>query len=91
MASQDDAGGSNGHHTEKSITVHIDRAEFKVTAESMSGAQLRDLPTPPIGPDRDLYLEVAGPGNDELISDDQVVRLEDGMRFFTAPHAITPG
>jgi len=91
MASQDETGFSNGHNDEKSITVHIDRAEFKVTAESMTGAQLRDLPTPPIGPDRDLYLEVPGPGDDELIGDDQVVPLEDGMRLFTAPRAITPG
>ncbi len=90
MANHEAADTSaKGDH--KSIVIHIDRAEFKVTSEAMTGAQLRQLPTPPIGPDHDLYLEVPGPGDDELIADDRSVELKNGMHFFTAPHAITPG
>ena len=89
MVEQVSQGRETGH--EKRITIHIDRAEFKVTAESMTGAELRDLPTPAIGQDRDLYLEVPGPGDDQLIGDADVVKLKDGMHFFTTPRVITPG
>jgi len=37
-----------------------------------------------------LWLEVPG-GDDEKIADDQVVELQPGMHFFTAPATITPG
>ena len=76
--------------THGQVSIHIDRTEFHVPAGQMTGSQLRSLPTPPIGPDRDLYQEVHG-GTDELIGDGQVVQLKEGMRFFSAPHTITPG
>jgi hypothetical protein len=75
----------------KRVTIHIDQAQFKLDADSLTGAELRALPDPDIGPDRDLYLEVHGPGEDELIESDQRVELKNGMHFFTAPAAITPG
>ena len=78
-------------HRPKVITIHIDHHEFKVDKGPMTGQQLRDLPDPPIGPDRDLYLEIHGKTDDELIENDQVVELKEGMRFFTAPAHINPG
>lgn len=72
------------------FVIHIDDNQFKVSEASLTGAQLRALPMPPIGHDRDLYLEVPG-GEDILIADDQPVALKDGMHFFTTPHHITPG
>jgi hypothetical protein len=56
----------------------------------MTGAQLRHLPTPPIGPERDLFEVVPG-GTDEKIGNDQVVEIRNGLRFFTAPAHINPG
>jgi hypothetical protein len=75
---------------EHEITIHIDRKQFKVDAKELTGAQLRQLPNPPIGSDYDLYLEVPG-GEDELIADDQEVKLKEGMHFFSTQRHITPG
>jgi hypothetical protein len=75
---------------EHEITIHIDRKQFKVDAKELTGAQLRQLPHPPIGPDYDLYLEVPG-GEDELIADDKEVELKKGMHFFSTQRHITPG
>lgn len=75
----------------KPITIQIDHAMFKVSKDSLTAEELRALPDPDIGPDRDLYLEVRGPGDDELIEAGERVRLKNGMHFFTAPAAITPG
>jgi hypothetical protein len=76
---------------EKHFEIKIDRDHFKVTGPTITGAQLRQLPTPPIGPDRDLFLTVPGPAGDRLIGDADVVELEKALRFFTAPANITPG
>jgi hypothetical protein len=35
--------------------IKIDRVEYRVAEEELTGAQLRRLPNPPIGPDRDLF------------------------------------
>lgn len=82
---------SDVESTEKGkMVIHIDRKEYKAPSDDMTGAQIRALVDPPIGPDRDLWLEVPG-GDDEKIADDQVVELRSGMHFFTAPATITPG
>lgn len=79
-----------GNPDEQRFPIHIDRDMFKVTATSMTGAQLRALPTPAIGSDRDLYLVVPG-GQDLLVGDDQPIDLKPGTHFVTAPRAVTPG
>lgn len=56
----------------------------------MSGAQLRQLPSPPIGPDHDLF-EVVPANPDRKIADDQVLEMKNGLRFFSAPSQINPG
>ena len=75
------------HHP---FEIKIDRTVFKVTEHFLTGAQLRLLPSPPIGPDRDLFEVVPG-GSDEKIADTQKVKMRDGLRFFTAPAQINPG
>ncbi|MCC8977908.1 multiubiquitin domain-containing protein [Bradyrhizobium acaciae] len=70
--------------------IKIDRTEFKVKEHFRTGAQLRALPNPPIGPDRDLFEVVPG-GSDEKIADNQEVEMRDGLRFFSAPAQINPG
>lgn len=70
--------------------IQIDRVHYRVTERQMTGRELRHLPTPPIGPDRDLFEVV--PGHSDLkIEDDQVVEIRSGLRFFTAPAQINPG
>ena len=70
--------------------IQIDRVHFTVNKSTMTGAELRALPTPPIGPDRDLFEVVPG-GADRKIENVDVVRMRNGLRFFTAPSHINPG
>jgi hypothetical protein len=70
--------------------IQIDRVHYEVTQREMTGLQIRHIPTPPIGPDRDLFEVVPG-HTDRKIGDDQVVEIHDGLRFFTAPAQINPG
>lgn len=72
------------------FTIKIDRTVYKVEEPELTGRQLRQLSTPPIGADRDLFEVVPG-GSDLKILDDQEVKMRDGLRFFTAPTQINPG
>lgn len=75
---------------EKRAIIKIDRTEYTVHEKSLTGAQLRALPRPPIGPERDLFEVVPG-GTDRKIENSPFVKIRDGMRFFTAPAQINPG
>lgn len=75
---------------ELKFQIQIDRVHYEVHLEQMTGEQIRHVPPTPIGPDRDLY-EVRPGEQDLLIGDADVVRIRDGLRFFTAPHHINPG
>jgi hypothetical protein len=74
----------------KEFHIKIDRVEYQVEQEELTGAQLRQLPTPPIGPDRDLFEVIPGQP-DRKITDDYVVEIVNGKRLFTAPAHINPG
>ena len=74
----------------KGFRIRIDRTDYIVTDEKLSGAQLRNVPSPPIPQDRDLYQVIAG-HEDLKIKDDDTVQMHDGLRFFTAPNTINPG
>lgn len=85
---------TNEHTSEgakpKDYHIRIDRVEYTVEQEELTGAQLRQLPTPPIGPDRDLFEVIPGQA-DRKISDTDVVQMANGQRFFSAPAHINPG
>ncbi len=70
--------------------IQIDRVHYTVNQEQMTGAQIRNIPNPPIGPDRDLFQVVPG-GQDRKIEMNDVVEMRNGLRFFTAPAQINPG
>lgn len=74
----------------KPYEIRIDRNEFKVDKTHLTGRELRLLPTPHIGPERDLFEVVVG-GSDRKIEDNEKVKMRDGLRFFTAPAQINPG
>ena len=75
---------------EKQIVIHIDRKQFKVAEEELTGSALRALPDPDVGPEFDLWLEEPG-GEDKRIENEEPVKLRNGMHFFTAPSVINPG
>ncbi|MFT3864594.1 MAG: multiubiquitin domain-containing protein [Solirubrobacterales bacterium] len=84
-----DAAKKPPDHDKKTV-VHIDRKSYEVREPELTGAQLRQLPDPAVGPEFDLWLEVPG-GEDRRIGDDEEVVLKKGMHFFTAPSVINPG
>ena len=85
-------GGGNPRHGggNAPFKIRIDRQEFTVRQEVLTGAELRRLPEPDIGPDRDLFEVVPG-GSDQKIELTDRVKMRDGLRFFTAPAQINPG
>lgn len=74
----------------KEFHIKIDRVQYTVTQHELTGSQLRQLPTPPIGADRDLFEVVPGK-QDRKILDADVVEIVNGKRLFTAPAHINPG
>lgn len=72
------------------FSIKIDREHFDVTQETMTGAELRALPNPSIGPELDLFEVVPG-GTDRKLANTDIVEIKNGMRFFTAPAQINPG
>lgn len=70
--------------------IYIDGAKYHPEGDKLTGAQLRAVPSPPVSTDRDLWLDVVDE-LDKLIGDDEVVPLENNMRFFTVPRVINPG
>jgi len=74
----------------KEHRIQIDRVHYTVSAEHMTGADLRRLPPTPIGSARDLFEVVPG-HPDRKIGDQDRVKIRNGQRFFTAPTHINPG
>jgi hypothetical protein len=77
-------------HSSEEIKIQIDRVHYEVRQGTMTGSQIRAIPTPPIGVDRDLFEVVPGHA-DRKILDNEQVELRNGTRFFTAPSTINPG
>ncbi|MBZ9603186.1 multiubiquitin domain-containing protein [Phyllobacterium chamaecytisi] len=74
----------------KAFEIKIDRTTYKVPQSVLTGEELRRLPEPDVGLDRDLF-EVVPSGSDLKIEADAKVELRNGLRFFTAPAQINPG
>lgn len=72
------------------ITIKIDRLDYPVYVRKMTGAQLRVVPSPDVAVDRDLWQDVPDK-RDVKVQDEDVIKLHEGIRFFTAPGRINPG
>lgn len=84
------AGKGSGQGGPTKFQIRIDRDHFEVTQVTLTGVDLRALPDPPIGPERDLFEVVPG-GSDIKIESAAAVEMRNGLRFFTAPAQINPG
>ena len=91
------AGEGGGPQSVEPVAVHIrlDRQDIEVSPallhdRTLTGRQIRELATPPIGADRDLFEIVPG-GSDRKIGDEDTVVIRDHLRFFSAPTNINPG
>jgi hypothetical protein len=72
------------------IPIILDHKEYKMPPGTITGSQLRTLPTPPVGPDFDIWQDVPG-GDDFKVGDGQAVPIKPGTHFYSAPRTINPG
>ena len=72
------------------VPILIDGNRYVAPHRTMTGVQLRALTAPPVGEDRDLWLDVDG-DLDRIVGDNEPVELHPQMRFFTVPKVINPG
>jgi hypothetical protein len=77
---------------EADIEIRINRQRFRIPRRALTGADLRQLSTPPIGPDQDLFqMGSPGAGGDVLIVDQQTVDFDTSVEFFSTPRHILAG
>lgn len=72
------------------VPILIDGQKVHAPRGVLTGAEIRQLVSPPIGDDRDLWLDREGT-LDDLVEDAEKVELRPQMRFFTVPRIINPG
>jgi hypothetical protein len=82
---------ANGAEPDGEITIYIDRNAFRIPRRAVTGGALRALATPAIGGEYELYHVSPGSEPDRLVHDEEVVGLEDGSQFFSAPRMIMAG
>ena len=75
---------------DKGFNIQIDRVQYRVLDEKLTGAMLRSVPPTPIPSERDIFEVIPG-HPDKKIKDDDTIEIRDGLRFFTAPNTINPG
>jgi hypothetical protein len=73
------------------VPVYIDRIHYDAPSHRMSGEAIRDLSKPPVPDDRDLWLEVEGPTDDQLIRPGNDYDVKTWAHYYTAPKTINPG
>lgn len=71
------------------VPIFIDDVKYSLPSRLVTGAQLRALV--PVPGDRDLWLEVPGPKDDDLIRPEKQYDVKPGSHFYTAPSTINPG
>ena len=85
-----DGGGVDKPDPAKVFDIHIDRVLYKLTDNRVTGAELRQVPNPPIPPERDIF-EIVPDHQDRKVENEDRILIKDGLRFFTAPNTINPG
>jgi hypothetical protein len=87
---EEQESGPNGANKGR-ITIYVNRHPFRVADQPVTGAALKELPTPPIRPDLDLVRIMHGGDSDLFVRPDEVVELENGTEFFAVPRTIMAG
>ena len=70
------------------VTIYIDTAPYKVTGGPTPVEKLRRLPEPPVPAGKDLWLDIPD-AQDQLLDDEGIIDVVDGLRFFTEVEPIT--
>lgn len=74
----------------EAVRIFIDKERIRAPKQALTGAEIRKLTDPPIGDDRDLWLDVPD-ALDELVDDGEEIEIRKGLRFFTVSRHINPG
>ena len=90
MEEKPNQDGLDKPEPDKVFNIQIDRAQYQLTENRLTGADLRRVPPTPIPPERDIFEIIPG-HPDRKIEDDDRIEIRDGLRFFTAPNTINPG
>lgn len=87
----DKAKSESAGYEGEGFHVQIDRAHYVIQESVLNGDQLRHIPQPPIGMNRDFFEVIPGKSDDRKIELSDMVTIRNGQRFFTAPAHINPG
>lgn len=69
-------------YTDKPRTVFLDGQPYTITTGSMSEAEIRTMPTPHLGPDVRIWIDVMDK-MDEALRPGAFLHVIDGVRFFS--------
>ncbi len=69
--------------TKTKTSIHLNQHHYEVGSAQVTGAQIKELAAIPQA--NLLFREVKGPGDDEQIHDQTVVRLRHDDRFYDMP------
>ena len=80
--------GSHAAPESTGITIYIDQKPYHAASDKFSGAELRKLCIPPIGPDKNIFRVVSGKGDDIKLGDGDMVAVnmreaKQGRHFFS--------
>ncbi|HEY8748925.1 MAG TPA: multiubiquitin domain-containing protein [Tepidisphaeraceae bacterium] len=65
--------------------IHVDGVRIEVTEQNLTGAQIKAKAGK--DPQYQLFLEEKGNAPDQLIADNQTVKIQNGLHFYTVPPA----
>ncbi len=89
MVQNNEGSGQLGHQEPKEVTIIIDKKERK-SPNPTTGTALYKLGEVASG--YDLWKEVPGKGDDDLIPNDRTpISLKNGEHFYTAQSSLNPG
>ncbi len=64
--------------------IRLDSADYEVSLRELTGREIRDLPSPPIRQENELFEQLPN-GDDRLIDLDYEAEIYTGKVFFTSP------
>jgi hypothetical protein len=75
-------------HAPHFVTIHINGKPYQHGAAAVTPAEIRRIARPPIPDNKQLWLDVVD-APDQLLSEGEIVELENGLHFFSEIPAIT--
>lgn len=67
----------------RTVNIFVNDRKHSVDGSALTGEQIATLGDVPAG--NQIFLEVPGPGDDELIASADTVKPKSGMRFYDVP------